>query len=145
VKRIENVWKCRACGRTSEKIEAKNKQYRQRRKCPHCGSEDLHDAVIIKGGTEGKEVTMEKASWVNVTVTGDPQLARKVKVFLGLMLDWDIFNEAQVLKKEVRQYLKLYDQTTALKSTDRVQFYVVEQLERLKDDKAGFRFEEKRG
>jgi len=48
MKRIQNVWKCRKCGRTSEKRAIINKQYRQRTKCPYCGSEDLLDAVIVK-------------------------------------------------------------------------------------------------
>lgn len=87
------------------------------------------------------EVTEEKASWVNVTVRGDPELAKEIKAFLGLVLDWDIFNKAQVLKKEVRQHLKLYDQSTALKSTLRLQFYVVKKAEKEKEDKAGFRTE----
>jgi len=97
------------------------------------------------------EVTEEKASWVTVTVTGDPELAKEVKTFLGLVLDWAILDERQFLK--VRQmalkgasegkegYLKLYDQTTALKSTDRLQFYIVKHFERVIEEKAGFRIE----
>jgi len=81
------------------------------------------------------EVTEEKASWVLVTVTGDSELANKMKAFLGLVLDWDILNETQFL--EARQHLKIYDQTTALKSTDRLQFYIAKKLERERGEKAG--------
>lgn len=85
------------------------------------------------------EVTDDKRSWVNVTVTGDPELAKEVKGFLALVLDWAVLNEKQAL--EVRQHLKLYDQTTALKSTDRLSFYIVKR-QRKRGEKAGFLFEE---
>jgi len=41
MKEIENVWKCRACGKASEKKL-------RRHRCPYCGSEDLQDAIIVK-------------------------------------------------------------------------------------------------
>lgn len=89
------------------------------------------------------EVTEQKASWVNVTVTGDPEVARAVKAFLGLVLDWTVLTEKQFLT--LRKHLKIYDQTSALKSTDRLTFYVVRHVEMSKAEKAGFRTEEKRG
>ena len=86
-----------------------------------------------------EKVTEEKASWVCVTVTGDPQLAKEVKAFLALMLDWAILDEQTVLK--VRHDLKHYDFSTALKSTDRASFYIVKKDERVIEEKAGFRTE----
>ena len=82
---------------------------------------------------------MKRALWVNVTVTGDPELAKEVKAYLNLMLDWAILDEKTVLK--LRDRLKLYDFSTALKSTDRLQFYIVKKLERMIEEKAGFRTE----
>jgi len=81
------------------------------------------------------EATEEKASWVLVTVTGDPELANKMKAFLGLVLDWAILEENTAFK--LRHHLKFYDQMTALKSTDRLQFYIVKKLERERGEKAG--------
>jgi len=56
MKRIENVWKCRKCGRTSEKRAIINKQYRQRTKCPYCGSQDLKDSFIVTDLLKGFEI-----------------------------------------------------------------------------------------
>jgi len=89
-----------------------------------------------------EQVTEEKASWVLVTVTGDPELAKKMKDLLGLILDWAVLTEDQFLKIKLdHHFLKDYDQSTALKSTDRLQFYIMKFLELSKGEKAGFRFE----
>jgi len=81
----------------------------------------------------------KKAEWVLITITGDPDLANEVKSFLGLVLDWAILNEDQFLK--ARSILKIYDQTSALKATDRLQFYMVKKLERVIEEKTGVRIE----
>lgn len=84
------------------------------------------------------QVTVKRASWVNVTVTGDPELAKEVKAYLDLMLDWAVLDEKTALK--VRQHLKLYDLSTALKSTDRLSFRIVK-VKKEMGKKAGFRTE----
>jgi len=86
------------------------------------------------------KVTEEKASWVTVTVTGDPELAKEVKAYLDLMMDWAILNEGPFVEAD-KENLKVYDQTTALKSTDRLTFYIIKKLERVIEEKAGFRIE----
>lgn len=86
--------------------------------------------------------TQQRASWVNVTVTGDPELASKLKAFLGLVLDWTILNEELFLRFKKAKLLKHYDQSTALKSTDRVQFYIMDNPRRERGEKAGLLFEE---
>lgn len=87
------------------------------------------------------ELTEQKASWVNVTVTGDPELAKEVKAFLGLVLDWAILDEKTALK--VRKNLKFYDLSTALNATDRLQFYIINKLERVIEEKGGFRIKKR--
>jgi len=89
------------------------------------------------------KVTKERASWVNVTVTGDPQLAKEVKAFLGLVLDWVIIEDADLLK--AISSLKLYQPSTALTSMNRLQFNIARNRERDMSERAGFVIEKKRG
>lgn len=79
----------------------------------------------------------EKVPWVVVVITGDPELAKHIKAFLDLMLDWEILEWDQFLK--TRPFLKGHiDKPT--EGGFRLVFGLAEKLERPnKGEKAGFR------
>ena len=78
----------------------------------------------------------EKVPWVVVVITGDPQLAKHIKAFLDLMLDWEILEWDQLLK--TRPLLKGYIDKP-IDGGFRLVFGLAEKLERPdKGEKAGF-------
>lgn len=79
----------------------------------------------------------DEVPWVVVVITGDPELAKHIKAFLDLMLDWEILEWDQLLKE--RPLLKSYIDKP-IDGGFRLVFGLAEKLERPnKGEKAGFR------
>jgi len=74
----------------------------------------------------------KKTDWVIVTITGDPELAKEVKAFVDLVLDWKILEWTQLLK--ARPFLKNQDR----EAKGGLVFVLARRLKRPIAEKAGF-------
>lgn len=81
---------------------------------------------------------IKKADWVMVSITGDPELAKEIKGFIDLVLDWKILEWDQLLK--ARPFLK--DQVKEAKGG--LVFGLARRLKRPIGQKAGFHIEKRK-